>query len=311
MVTGAAGFIGSRLAERLAADGDDVRGVDAFTPYYDPAIKRATATELRSNAGVEVIDADLRTEPLNELLDGVDTVYHFAAQPGVRPSWATFGDYVEHNVLATQRLLHAACAVGCRVVLASSSSVYGQVTGAVDEEAPTRPHSPYGVTKLAAESLGRAYAHNFGLPVVALRLFTVYGPRQRPDMAMSRLIHSALGATPFPMYGDGSQVRAFTYLDDVVDAARAAAAANVRPGSMYNISGGTTCTLADVISAVEACTGRPVPLERHPPSAGDVERTEARIDRAAQELAWTPRVDLSTGLAKQIEASQRRATTRS
>ena len=312
LVTGVAGFIGSRLAERLVGDGWSVRGVDAFTPYYEPALKRANVADLRDDGDVEIIEADLRSADLEPLVDGVDAVFHFAAQPGVRPSWATFDNYLEHNVTATQRLLEALKEVALRrVVFASSSSVYGRATGTVDEGSPTRPFSPYGVTKLAAECLAVAYAQNFGVPVVSLRLFTVYGPRQRPDMAIERLIHCAFADEPFTVYGDGSQLRAYTFVDDVVDAAIAAVDADVEPGSLFNISGGTTCALSDVITTVGEIVGRPVTIAHAPASPGDVPRTDARSQRALDRLGWKPAMPLGEGIERQVAEVRRRLAARS
>ena len=312
LVTGAAGFIGSRLAERLVAQGWSVRGVDAFTPYYDPATKWANVAGLQTEANAEIVAADLLSADLRPLVEDVDAVFHFAAQPGVRPSWTTFDDYLQHNVTATHRLLDALQHVPVqRLVFASSSSVYGQITGAVDEDSPTRPFSPYGVTKLAAEALARAYAQNFGMPVTSLRLFTVYGPRQRPDMAIERLIRCALAGEPFTVYGDGSQVRAYTFVDDVVDAAIAAVGADTEPGSVFNISGGTSCSLNEVIAVVGEATGRPVRVVHEPASPGDVERTDAVVQRALDGLGWKPQTSLAAGIDRQVAEVRRRLAARS
>jgi nucleoside-diphosphate-sugar epimerase len=306
-VTGAAGFIGSHLVERLTAAGRDVTAIDCFSPYYDPSLKRANADHLRDAYGIEVIDVDLRTVDLQPLLEGVDDVFHFAAQPGVRPSWATFEEYVSQNVLVTHRLLEAVLGTSVRrFVFASSSSVYGHVRDSVDEDAPTRPFSPYGVTKLAAETLCGAYAQNFSVPVTSLRLFTVYGPRQRPDMAFDRLIRSALTDDPFTVFGDGSQVRSFTYVDDVVDAALAAATTDIEPGLVFNVSGDAVTTLNDVIAAVAEATGRPVHVVYEPASPGDVDRTAASIVRAGELLGWRPATSLSEGIALQVADVRRR-----
>ena len=256
LVTGVAGFIGSQLAEHIRSAGWQVRGVDSFTPYYDRELKESNLSALRSAADVELVEADLPSAPLEPLLDDVDVVFHFAAQPGVRASWDEFTTYSDHNLVVTHRLLQASRRRRLqRFVFASSSSVYGQSAEPVAEDAPTRPFNPYGVTKLAAESLCRAYAENFGVPTVSLRLFTVYGPRQRPDMAFDRLIRAALGGEPFTVYGDGSQARAFTYVGDAVDAAWRAADADVRPGSVFNISGGVSSSCSEVIEIVERAVG--------------------------------------------------------
>jgi nucleoside-diphosphate-sugar epimerase len=300
-VTGAAGFIGSHLAERLLSSGWDVRGVDAFTPYYDTTIKRATAAGL-SRQGVDVQVVDLRSAELRDLLDGVDVVFHFAAQPGVRHSWDDFDSYLGHNLLATQRLLDAARDADLsRLVFASSSSVYGQVTGGVTEQSPTRPYSPYGVTKLAAESLCTTYGDNFEVPTVGLRLFTVYGPRQRPDMALHRIIRAALTGEVFTVLGDGSAVRSFTYVDDVVDAAMRAAAVSLDAGTNLNISGGSATPLREVIDTVGLAVGKAVPVRYEAAQAGDVQRTDAEADLAQHLLGWEPSMPLRDGIARQVE----------
>jgi nucleoside-diphosphate-sugar epimerase len=310
LVTGGAGFVGSRLVERLTAARWALGAVDSFSPYYEPALKRANAAQLWDACAVKVVDADLRTVDLDPLLAEVDVVFHFAAQPGVRPSWTTFDEYVDHNVLVTHRLLEAVRGTRLRrLVFASSSSVYGQVTGSVDEDAPTRPFSPYGVTKLAAETLCGAYARNFEVPVTSLRLFTVYGPRQRPDMAFDRLIRAALTDSPFTVFGDGSQVRSFTYVDDVADAAIAAAQTDTEPGAVFNVAGGTVAGLSEIIDAVGEAAGRPVIVHYEPMSPGDVERTDASVARAAEVLGWRPRTSLSDGIARQVAEIRRRLGT--
>lgn len=305
LVTGAAGFIGSRLAAALARRDWAVTGVDSFSSYYDVGLKTANAQKLQSEYAFKVDRLDLSEERLVELTQNADVVFHLAAQPGVRASWANFTTYVRDNLTATQRLLDAAQSTGVkRFVFASSSSVYGQVTGTVREDAPTHPFSPYGVTKLAAEAMCGAYAENFDLPTVSLRLFTVYGPGQRPDMAFSRLIEAALTGTTFPVYGDGRQVRAFTYVDDVVDTFVRAGTADLPVGSVMNVSGGSVATLLDAIAAVESATGRPVRREHRPARAGDVRRTDADITRAREMLGWVPSTTLADGLRSQAEAAR-------
>lgn len=312
LVTGAAGFVGSHLAEQLLAAGHTVRGVDCFTPYYDPAAKRSNLEALLAHAGFELIEVDLRIAPIEPLLSTTDAVFHQSGQPGVRPSWSDgFEQYVEHNVVVTQRLLEAARRQPVdRLVFASSSSVYGNAVAYPSRETDLpRPHSPYGVTKLAAEHLCGLYSANWGLATVALRYFTVYGPRQRPDMATHRLIEAAMGPKEpgrgqertFPLYGDGAQVRDFTYVGDVVAANLAAAGADVAPGTVINVAGGSSCTLANLVDLVGDVVGREVPLDRRPPEPGDVGRTGGAIDRAAELLGWEPRVDLRTGVARQVE----------
>ena len=303
LVTGAAGFIGSQLAEALCDAGHDVVGVDAFTPYYDRAQKDANLAGLRDRSGFRLLDADLRDADLDVLLDGVDVVYHQAAQPGVRLSWSDgFATYDSCNVLATQRLLEASLHAGVqRFVYASSSSVYGNADHyPVTETELPKPHSPYGVTKLAAEHLCGLYAANHGLSTVALRYFTVYGPRQRPDMAFHKLIEAALDQEPFPLYGDGSHVRDFTYVGDVVRANVLAGDADTAPGTVVNICAGGSTVMRDVIHAVGDAVGAPVPVERHPEQPGDVQRTGGSNDAARALLRWEPRTTLADGIAAQV-----------
>jgi nucleoside-diphosphate-sugar epimerase len=303
LVTGAAGFVGSHLVESLLAEGHDVVGVDAFTPYYDRATKEANLAAARSSDRFRLVEADLRDTDLRPLLDGVDVVYHQAAQPGVRLSWSDgFATYDSCNVLATQRLLEAALQAGVgRFVYASSSSVYGNADRyPVQESDLPRPHSPYGVTKLAAEHLCGLYAANHGLSTVALRYFTVYGPRQRPDMAFHRLIESALDGQAFPLYGDGSHVRDFTFVGDVVAANVRAADADVAPGTVVNVCAGGSTAMRDVIDAVGVAVGSPVPVERHPEQPGDVQRTGGSNDAARRQLGWEPQTALTDGIAAQV-----------
>jgi nucleoside-diphosphate-sugar epimerase len=303
LVTGAAGFIGSHLAERLCADDHEVLALDAFTDYYRPAQKRANAVSLERLERCSLLEIDLRDADLVSLLEGVDVVFHLSGQPGVRASWDEgFAGYVEQNVLVTQRMLEAARHHRLdRFVFASSSSVYGNAASyPVSESDLPRPQSPYGVTKLAAEHLCGVYARTWSVPTISLRYFTVYGPRQRPDMAMHRLIEAALTREPFPMYGDGSQVRDFTFVKDVVEANLLAARSDAPPGTVVNISGGSTTTLADVISLIGELDGRPIPLARQEAQPGDVERTDGRIEAAASLLGWSPRTPLREGLAEQL-----------
>jgi UDP-glucuronate 4-epimerase len=304
LVTGAAGFIGSHLTERLVSDGHRVLAVDAFTDYYELHQKRDNAAVLNRLSDCSFVEVDLRTADLSSLLGDVDVVFHQSGQPGVRASWGEgFEDYVEHNVLVTQRLLEATRHRSVeRFVFASSSSVYGNAERyPVSESDLPRPQSPYGVTKLAAEHLCGVYARTWGVPTIALRYFTVYGPRQRPDMAMHRLIESALAQEPFPMYGDGTQVRDFTFVGDVVDANILAARSNAPAGSVVNIAGGSTTTLNEVVEVIGELQGRPVLLDRQEAQPGDVGRTDGRIERAEELIGWTPRTPLREGLARQLE----------
>jgi nucleoside-diphosphate-sugar epimerase len=301
-VTGAAGFVGSHLVEALVAQGDTVLGVDCFTPYYDVAQKRANAAAIAAPA-VELVDVDLRVAPIEPLLDGTDVVFHQAAQPGVRLSWSSgFREYVEQNVIVTQRLLDAVHVAGPRrVVYASSSSVYGNQTRyPVGEADLPAPFSPYGVTKLAAEHLCGVYAENWGLPTVSLRYFTVFGPRQRPDMSIHRLCESALRGNAFPRYGDGSQIREFTYVSDIVAGNLAAAGADVAPGTIVNLAGGGEITLSDLIVAVGDLAGSPVVVEPRPVEPGDSRRNGGAVERARELLGWEPHVSLRDGIVAQL-----------
>ncbi|MGZ4148808.1 MAG: NAD-dependent epimerase/dehydratase family protein [Actinomycetota bacterium] len=312
LVTGAAGFVGSHLAERLAGDGHRVVAVDCLTDYYDVSQKRASFESLAGLAGCRLRTDDLRTADLDALLEDVDVVFHQAGQPGVRASWDAFASYVEHNVEVTQRLLAAAARRGVgRFVYASSSSVYGDATSyPTHEDDLPRPVSPYGVTKLAAEHLCGVYATNFSVPTVSLRYFTVYGPRQRPDMAMHRMIEAAMAGGPFPVYGDGRQVRDFTFVADVVEANVRAGFGDVAPGAVVNVAGGTSATLLDVAALIEELTGRPLALRFEDTQRGDVVRTGGSVERAAALLGWAPRVVLRDGLAAQVAWHRERAALR-
>jgi UDP-glucuronate 4-epimerase len=308
LVTGAAGFIGSHLSERLIAEGWSVLGVDAFTPYYDRADKLANLSALRGAARFALVEDDLATMELAPLLRDVDTVFHLAAQPGVRLSFGEgFAQYTSDNILGTQRVLEAAAEAGVgRVVWASSSSVYGDAEAypCVEDETPTSPRSPYGVTKRACEDLAAIYRHG-GLSTVGLRYFTVYGPRQRPDMAMRKLCEALLDGAPFPLYGDGSQSRDFTHVADAVDATlRAGLADDAR--ALYNVGGGHEATLSEIVALLEKLSGRDAVLDRRAAQAGDVRRTAADTSRARADLGWKPGIGLREGLRSQLEWVQSR-----
>lgn len=308
LVTGCAGFVGSHLAEALLERNHEVVGIDAFTDYYARSLKEANLERARARPGFTFAARNLADGGLEPLLEGVDGVFHLAAQPGVRGSWGdTFEIYVRENILATQRLFEAAARAKVRVVMASSSSVYGNA-----EEYPTRedtsprPVSPYGVSKLACESLAQTYSECFGLEVVALRYFTVYGPRQRPDMAFSRIISALLGGEPFRVFGTGEQSRDFTYVGDAV--AATVAAMNGRQGSaVYNVGGGSETSLGEVVALCERLAGRRLELRHEPAATGDVRRTAADTGLIRAELGWTPQTALEEGLEAQLEAARSRA----
>jgi nucleoside-diphosphate-sugar epimerase len=309
LVTGAAGFIGSHLVDALVADGNTVLGIDSFTPYYDVAQKQANAAALVGPA-VELIDADLRVAAIEPLLDGIDVVFHQSAQPGVRLSWSSgFNEYVEQNIIVTQRLLDALHTAGSRrFVYASSSSVYGhQARYPTREEDLPAPFSPYGVTKLAAEHLCSVYAANWGVPTVALRYFTVFGPRQRPDMSIHRLCESVLSGDPFPRFGDGNQVREFTFVSDIVAGNLAAATADTAPGTTINLAGGAEITLAQLIVMVGDVAGAPLIVDARPAEPGDSRRNGGAIDRAHALLGWEPQVSLRDGIVAQLAWHRARA----
>ena len=288
LVTGAAGFIGSQLAEALVARGHDVVGVDCFTDYYDPDEKERNAD------GLDVLRADLADEALE--LAGVDGVFHLAGQPGVRSFGEAFPLYVRRNVLATQRVFEACAAAGARVVFSSSSSVYGDAESyPTPEDAQPRPLSPYGITKLACEHLARAYAQSFNLDVVVLRYFTVYGPRQRPDMFFRRVCERLRDGGAFEIYGSGAQSRSFTYVDDVVEAT-CAAMERAPSGTTYNVGGGEEATMLDAIALLEELSGRSLVTRRTEVARGDIARTSADVSRIREQIGWVPRTSLRDGL---------------
>jgi UDP-glucuronate 4-epimerase len=290
VVTGAAGFIGSNLADTLISLGHEVVGVDCFTDYYDPAEKEDNAR------GLELLRLDLAEDDLD--LEGIDGVFHLAAQAGVRSFGDVFPMYVRRNLLASHRVFEAAAAAGVRVVFASSSSVYGEAESyPTSEAAMPRPISPYGITKLACEQLARAYAVGFGLDAVALRYFTVYGPRQRPDMFFRRVCDTLLEGGSFEIYGTGSQSRSFTEVRDAVDAT-ISAMDRAPAGAVYNVGGGDEASMLEAIAMLERISGRPLDVRHVDPAKGDVPRTKADISRIREALGWEPWTGLPDGLAR-------------
>lgn len=298
LVTGVAGFIGSTLAERLLRDGATVTGVDCFTDYYPRAMKERNLAGLVGHPRFQLIESALQECDLGPMLDGRTHVFHHAAQAGVRKSWGRdFAVYTANNVDATQVLLEAC--VGrplVRLVYASSSSVYGdEVALPMREDAVPQPVSPYGVTKLAAEQLCYLYQVNYGVPTVSLRYFTVYGPKQRPDMGFHKFLKANALGEPIRVFGDGEQTRDFTFVDDVVEA-NLAAAARGKPGGVYNIGGGSRVTVNDVLEMIAQVSGRTPRVVREPAQKGDMRHTFADTTRARTELGFAPRIALKDGL---------------
>jgi UDP-glucuronate 4-epimerase len=293
VVTGAAGFIGSHLAEALLSRGHEVRAVDCFTDYYDPALKEENA------AGLDVTRLDLAHEDLD--LAGVDGVFHLAGQPGMRSFGEVFEDYVTRNLLASRRVFETAAGAGVRVVFASSSSVYGDAERyPTPETAGPRPLSPYGITKIGCEQLAYAYTSSFGLDAVVLRYYTFYGPRQRPDMAFARIADALARGTSFELFGDGLQSRSFTYVADGVDAT-IAAMERASAGALYNVGGGREATMREAISILENVSGRSLELVEKPVAAGDMRRTAPDVTAIERDLGWRATTPLEDGLRAQWE----------
>jgi nucleoside-diphosphate-sugar epimerase len=290
LVTGAAGFIGSHLSEALLAAGHEVTGVDCFTDYYDPALKEENATAI-----ADFLRLDLAEDELD--LAGYDAVFHLAGQPGVRSFGDVFPLYLRRNVLASQRVFEAAARDGVRIVFASSSSVYGAAERfPTPEDTVPRPISPYGITKLACEHLAAAYTREFGLDCVVLRYFNAFGPRQRPDMAFTRIVNALAAGKRFAVFGDGDQSRGWTYVGDVVDATVAAAE---RGSGTYNVGGALEASLNESIALLEQISGRRLRVDRDPPVPGDPRRTQADTSRIRAELGWSPATTLAEGLRAQ------------
>jgi UDP-glucose 4-epimerase len=303
LVTGAAGFIGSHLSERLLDLGHQVVGLDCLTDYYSPEIKARNIEAALENPGFEFIRQDILEADLPRILDGCEAVFHLAAQAGVRTSWGSqFRAYTDNNVLATQRLLEAVKEHEIkRFIFASSSSIYGDAENIpVIEQEPARPISPYGVTKLAAENLCRLYHKNFGVPTVSLRYFTAYGPRQRPDMAFHRFITAMTRDESISIFGGGEQTRDFTFIDDIVSA-NVLAMEKGRPGAIYNIGGGSRITLNHAIGLLEDILGKKARRDPAPPQKGDALHTWSDTSRARLELGFEPGCSIEEGLRREVE----------
>ncbi len=301
VVTGAAGFIGSHLCERLLALGHQVVGIDSFSDYYERARKEDNLEDFRTHPDFTFEELDLVDADLRSALHGARVVYHLAGQPGVRPSWGEqFDRYVRDNILATQRLLESLKETPIdRLVFAGSSSVYGDAEMfPTKESALPRPVSPYGVTKLAAEHLTLLYAKNFGLPAVSVRYFTVYGPRQRPDMAFARFMQALIDGDSIEVFGDGEQTREFTYVSDAVEGTIRAATADVM-GQVFNLGGGSRVTVNRVLATLEDISRIKIKRKTLPAAPGDPRHTGASINLARERLGWEPRVALRDGLTKQ------------
>jgi UDP-glucuronate 4-epimerase len=304
LVTGCAGFIGSHLVDSLLDGGTEVVGVDCFTETYARRQKVENLTAARQWERFKLVELNIAEADLRHVVEEADVVFHLAAEPGVRPSWGSgFEAYVQNNVLATHRLLEAVKdSPDTRFVYASSSSVYGQAErSATSESATPQPFSPYGVTKLAAEHLVRLYSANYGVDGVSLRYFTVYGPRQRPDMAFHRFCRAAIEGTPLTVFGDGSQVRDFTFVSDAVRGTRAAAGSPRASGGVYNIGGGSQVRLSTAIDLIGELVGQPLEIRYRPPQPGDVISTGASIEWAHRDLDYRPNVGLKVGLQAELE----------
>ncbi|TRZ88297.1 MAG: NAD-dependent epimerase/dehydratase family protein, partial [Streptomycetaceae bacterium] len=303
LVTGSCGFIGTNLCQSLLSDGHSVTGVDSFTENYAESIKRANQRQLEEYPSFKNLEVDLLESNLESIVDGKDVIFHLAGQPSVHNSWGEdFQVYSNRNIVLTQKLLRAANDAGtARFVNSSSSSIYGRVHSTPTKESDEkRPISPYGVTKLAAENLVTLYGSEFGLSTVSLRYFTVFGPRQRPDMAFNKLIQAGSRKRSFPLHGDGSQIRDFTFVGDVVEANKLAAFADVKSGSVFNIGGGAPVSMSEAIEMLEEIMGQSIAIEFTPLGPGNPMVTAADCTAAGTTLGWKPKMDIYDGLKAQV-----------
>ncbi|MEO0405992.1 MAG: NAD-dependent epimerase/dehydratase family protein [Cyanobacteria bacterium P01_A01_bin.135] len=308
VVTGVAGFIGSHLAQALLDQAHTVIGVDQFNPYYDPQLKRQNVANLQQNSNFKLIEGDIQALDWPGLLADTDVVYHQAAQAGVRASWGEgFRSYTEQNINATQILLEAAKTANLqRFIYASSSSIYGNaITLPTQETICPQPVSPYGITKLAGEQLCHLYHQSYQVPTVSLRYFTVYGPRQRPDMAFHKFFKAALTGDSITIYGDGQQTRDYTFIQDAIAANLAAAEAPDAAGEVFNIGGGSRVGLMEVIDTMEAVSDRPIQRQHIEQARGDARHTAADITKARRILGYQPQVSLQEGLAAEWQWIQK------
>lgn len=300
LVTGCAGFIGSHLTEALLSKEIEVTGIDCFTDYYPQAIKEKNISAARKNKNFKFIEGNLLNYDLKKLASKADTVFHLAAQPGVRYSWDNFRIYAENNILATQKLLDACRETAPQLVFASSSSIYGNAPLPIKEEYEANPISPYGVTKLCCEKLCELYSSLFSIPIVALRYFTVYGPRQRPDMAIRKFFSNLFEGKGIEVYGNGSQTRDLTYVSDIVDATILAAGFKTTY-EVFNIASGVRTPLLDLIKTIEKLSGKKAKITYKPEAKGDMHDTLADIGKAKSALGYMPKVKLEGGLKKYLD----------
>jgi nucleoside-diphosphate-sugar epimerase len=303
LVTGVAGFIGSHIAETLLLQGEKIIGIDQFNDYYDLSLKRKNAIDLEKYANFQLIEADIQAIDWQPILKDITVIYHQAAQAGVRASWgASFSQYTERNINATQILLEAAKEVSSlqRFVYASTSSVYGDAeTMPTPETVCPEPVSPYGITKLAAERLCYLYHQNFGVPTVSLRYFSVFGPRQRPDMAFHKFFKAALAKQPINIYGDGQQTRDFTFVSDVIAANLSAAVTPEAVGEVFNVGGGSRVVLLDILDRVDEVIGNPIHRNYVEKAIGDARHTSADVTKASKILNYRPKISLLEGLTRE------------